>query len=163
RTLMLSTNYIKWATWAVLAVSIVIMLTSASGAIAAPKCRKVSGSFTLQAITGPTCLSSVGICAAGFYKGDVAGNSTFIGTSLIQTIDTPTTAVVLLTGDNLIQTKDGDLMTKDAIVLRTTGDGDFAENDTLISGTGAWAGATGHLNATGTFTVAAGGEGKYTG
>ena len=31
------------------------------------------------------------------------------------------TFVVLLTGDNLIQTARGDLLTKDAIVLKTTG------------------------------------------
>jgi hypothetical protein len=71
--------------------------------------------------------------------------------------------VVLLTGDNQITTKAGTLQTKDAIVLRTTGTGDFAEVDTVISGTGEWAGATGVLRAQGTFTVADGGGGDYVG
>ncbi|HKZ86248.1 MAG TPA: hypothetical protein VJ793_21650 [Anaerolineae bacterium] len=78
-------------------------------------------------------------------------------------MDTPTTSVVILTGDNLIQTARGTLMTKDAIVLQTTGAGDFVEVDTIVGGTGEWAGATGSISAIGTFTAAAGGEGAYTG
>jgi len=75
---------------------------------------------------------------------------------------TPTTAVLLLTGDNIIHTDGGDLLTKDAIVLRTTGAGDFAEVDTVIGGTGDWTGASGQFSATGTFT-SAGGAGRYAG
>jgi hypothetical protein len=78
-------------------------------------------------------------------------------------MDTPTTAVVLLTGDNLIQTARGNLMTKDAIVLKTSGAGDFAEVDAIVGGTGAWIGVTGTIRAQGTFTTAAGGKGQYTG
>jgi hypothetical protein len=48
-----------------------------------------------------------------------------------------------------ITTKAGTLSTKDAIALRTTGAGDFAEVGTVISGTGEWAGATGVLRAEG--------------
>jgi hypothetical protein len=54
-------------------------------------------------------------------------------------------------------------MKKDAIVLKTTGAGDFAEVDTIVSGTGEWVGVTGTLQAQGTFTTAAGGKGWYTG
>ena len=104
----------------------------------------------------------VQICAAGSYSGGVAEPSAFVGISLIQTVDTPTTGMVLLTGNNQITTKAGVLLTKDAIMLRTTGVGDFAEVDTVISGTGGWAGATGVLRAQGTFTVASGGS-EYVG
>jgi hypothetical protein len=86
----------------------------------------VSGKFTLTSITGPTCQSAVGICAAGSYSGGLAGPSSFTGTTLTQTVDTPTTGVVLLTGDDQLTTKAGTLLTKDAIVLGTTGTGDFA-------------------------------------
>jgi hypothetical protein len=54
-------------------------------------------------------------------------------------------------------------MTKDAIVLKTTGAGDFAEVDVIVGGTHGWAGTTGQIRAQGTFTQAAGGEGAYTG
>jgi hypothetical protein len=117
------------------------LVLAASGAEAAA-CKKVSGSFTLTPLSGPACTSPVGICATGVYKGGIKASSVFTGTSLIQTVDTPTTAVVLLTGDNLLTGGGGTLQTKDAIVLRTTGAGDFAEVDT-IGGTGPWAGASG--------------------
>jgi hypothetical protein len=134
------------------------LVLAASGAEAAA-CKKVSGSFTLTPLTGPACVSPVGICATGAYKGGIKATSVFTGTSLIQTVDTPTTAVVLLTGDNLLTAGGGTLSTKDAIVLRTSGAGDFAEVDTVVAGTGQWAGATGVLRAQGTFTATAGGGG----
>jgi hypothetical protein len=144
--------------------SALLALTVASdGALAAARCRQVDGRFTLRPVSGPTCTSAVGVCATGVYSGDLEGSSTFTGTSLIPTVDTPTTAVVLLTGDNTIRTRRGNLLTKDAIVLRTTGAGDFAEVDTVEGGTGALVGGSGVLRAQGTFTAAAGGEGRYTG
>jgi hypothetical protein len=121
------------------------------------------GKFTLQPLTGTSCRSAVGICATGTYTGDASGPSVFVGSSLIQTVDTPTTAVVLLTADNIITSKNGQLLTKDAIVLQTTSDGAFAEVDTLVGGTGVWAGTQGQLRATGTFTVSSGGSGDYAG
>jgi hypothetical protein len=138
------------------------LVLAASGAEAAA-CKKVSGSFTLTPVSGPACTSPVGICATGVYKGGIKVTSVFTGTSLIQTVDTPTTAVVLVTGDNQLTNSRGTLQTKDAIVLRTTGAGDFAEVDTVIAGTGQWAGASGVLRAQGRFTATAGGGGDYVG
>ena len=152
------------AGWLVVGVSALLALTVASeGALAAARCRRVDGRFTLQAVTGPACTSAVGVCATGVYSGDVEGTSTFTGTSLVPTADTPTTSVVLLTGDNTIRTGRGDLLTKDAIVLQTTGAGDFAEVDTVVGATRGLLGASGVLRAQGTFTAVAGGEGRYTG
>jgi hypothetical protein len=105
---------------------------------------------------------ALGLCTNGTYKGGLKGTSIFIGSSITPTADTPTTSVVLLTGGNRIETKHGTLMTKDAIVLRTTGAGEFAEVDTIVGGTGEWVGANGQIIASGTFT-AAGGEGEYSG
>jgi hypothetical protein len=126
-------------------------------------CKNLRGSFTLQAITGPACTSSVGICATGQFRGAISGDSTFIGSSVIATADTPATGIVLVTGDNTIETRRGTLKTRDAIVLKTTGQGDFAEVDTIVGGSNAWAGATGQLRAEGTFTASAGGQGSYRG
>jgi hypothetical protein len=150
----------RWHWTAILAC--VITALALAGTPAAARCRKVHGRIALESASGAACASPIGICATGSFRGSVSGVFSFTGTSLTPTVDTPTTSVVLLTGDNLIQTRDGDLMTKDAVVLRATGTGDFAEVDTIIGGTGAWAGATGSLTATGTFT-AAGGRGEYAG
>jgi hypothetical protein len=139
--------------------AIVIMSGAAS---AAPECRQIKGTFTLAPFAAPECTSPVGLCANGTYKGGLKGTSVFVGSSLTPTVDTPATAVVLLTGDNRIETRGGTLQTKDAIVLRTSGAGEFAEVDTVVGGTGEWAGASGQIIASGTFT-AAGGEGEYRG
>lgn len=141
-----TSNWVKVASVALLVV-ITLALVS-QGVVAASACTKVNGKLTLNPDT------------TGSYKGDLKGNSTFSQTSFAFT-DKPDTA--LLTGDNLIHTDDGDLMTQDAIVLRTTGAGEFAEIDTVVGGTGAWAGATGVIQATGKFTFASGGEGDYIG
>ncbi|MBI1876823.1 MAG: hypothetical protein HYR94_01050 [Chloroflexi bacterium] len=156
-------NHSLWVKMTVIAILAVAALAVVSaGAVASSGCKKVSGKFTLQPVTGPTCTSTVDICATGTYKGGIKGNNNFIGSSLIPTVDTPTTGVVLLTGDNVIHTDKGDLLTKDAIVLHTTGAGEFAEVDTIVGGTRIWNGASGVIQAIGTFTND-GGEGEYRG
>lgn len=116
-----------------------------------PSCRKVHARVFLQAEETPTCGSSIGLCASGELHGTLSGRSSFIGTGSIPTGDTPATGVIVLTGDNHIETSSGTLLTKDAIVLRTAGGGEFAEVDQIVGGTGQFAGAQGTLTATGTF------------
>jgi hypothetical protein len=152
--------------WITRAIVVLTALTAiaiiSTQALAASACKQISGKLTLQPVADG-CLSAVGVCAIGTYSGGLAGRSTFIGSSLIQTADTPGTSVVLLTGDNTIETKHGVLFTKDAIVLATSGAREFAEVDTIVGGTGDLAGAAGRITATGTFTAAAGGAGSYSG
>lgn len=104
----------------------------------------------------------MGLCVTGSLSGDLAGDSVLTASSLISTLDTPTTSVVLLTGDTSIFTKRGDLTTEDAIVLRTTAAGDFGEVATIVGGTGDSTGATGQFGVTGTYTAGSG-EGEYGG
>jgi hypothetical protein len=185
---MFSKNAPKWATLVVIAVSAVVTLTIASGGDiaasedtmkegiavepetitngevrAASNCKKVNGKVSLQPVTGPACTSPIGICGTGLFTGDLKANSEFTGTSLTSTVDTPTTGVVVLTADNVFHTDTGDLITKPALVLSTTGAGDVAVVDTVMGGTGGWAGATGFIKAIGTLDPTAGGEGAYIG
>lgn len=162
---MMSTEVIvKQFRIAVMVIFALLVLGVVSSTLtAAQSCRRVQGQFTLQPLSGPTCTSPVGICATGSYRGALRGDSVFTGSSVTPTVDTPTTSAILLTGDNLIQTDNGTLTTKDAIVLRTTGAGEFAEVDVIVAGTGEWAGATGTLTATGTFDASTGGEGRFEG
>src|SRR5262249_54553841 len=135
---------------ALAAAFVLSLAVAALPAAADPHCRIVHGHVDLAA-GAPTCGSAIGLCAGGVLTGGLKANSDFIGTSSVPPVDTGATGVVVLTGDNTIHTKDGDLLTKDAIVLQTSGDGQFAEVDTVVGGTGEYAGATGFLNATGTF------------
>ena len=134
-----------------LALVLALAPLAAAPAAAEPRCKKVHSHLFLEA-TAPTCGSAIDLCAKATLRGGTLRAETeFVGTSFLPTVDTPTSAVVVLTGDNTFHTRQGDFYTKDAIVLSTVGAGEFAEVDTVIGGTGEWAGATGTLTATGTF------------
>lgn len=130
-------------------------------ASADPVCHAVHGRLEIVA-NEPTCGSAIYLCANAYLHGTIQAHTDFVGTSSVPTVDTPATGVVVLTGDNVFHTNDGDFYTKDAIVLATTGAGEFAEIDTITGGTGEWAGATGSITATGTFVDGVG-HGTYYG
>jgi len=135
----------------ILAAALVLAPLAALPAAAAPHCEKVHSHLFLEASADPGCTSPIGLCASATLRGSLRAETNFIGTSFVSTVDTPVTAVVVLTGDNTFHTAYGDFFTKDSIVLSTVGAGDFGEVDTVTGGTGPYAGATGTLTATGTF------------
>ena len=147
----------KTFAFAVLAVAVAFAVP----AFADPVCHSVHGRLEIVA-NEPTCGSAIFLCANAFLHGTIQAHTDFIGTSSEETIDTEDTGVVVITGDNVFHTNDGDFYTKDAIVLATTGAGEFAEIDTITGGTGEWAGATGSITATGTFVDGVG-HGTYYG
>src|SRR5262245_15207989 len=134
-------------------VLLALTLILAGPAFADPICKAVHGRLDLAA-GAPTCGSDISLCAAGILNGTLSAHSDFIGTGLVTTKNTEATGDVVLTGDNTIHTNDGDLYTKDSIVLAATGQ--FAEVDTIVGGTGHYLDATGYRTATGTFLNAAG-------
>ncbi|HEX9945134.1 MAG TPA: hypothetical protein VGG03_24250 [Thermoanaerobaculia bacterium] len=150
-----TTHFVSMRRTAVAALALTFGLAIGSPAWADPICKAVHSRVDLAA-GDPTCGSAIGLCAGGMLYGNLKGNSEFVGTSFAPSVDTAATGVVLLTGDNTIHTQDGDIFTKDAIVLATTGAGEFAEVDTIVGGTGVYAGASGKFTATGTFANGAG-------
>jgi hypothetical protein len=129
---------------------------------AAAKCRAVSGTFTVTTSTGDGCKSPVGLCGSVEWRGDLRAKSSFVATSSIETVDSAVTSVLVFTGDATVMAKGGTILTKDAIVFRLTGAGDFAEVDTVVGGTGAFSNASGAWRASGTFAGNVG-EGHYEG
>lgn len=157
------TNYtLRWIRLAVLSLSALLVAVLVGSVAAASPCKKINGKLTLQALPISSCSSAINLCASATLSGDLAGVSSFTGTSQAATADTPTTSVILLTGDNAIHTSGGTLLTKDAIVLQTIGAGNFGEVDTVVGGSGEWAGATGTFRAQGTFAGGIG-QGDYVG
>lgn len=138
-----------------------VLLAPGTASASSPHCRPVHGPLEILA-DAPTCGSAISLCAHATLSGGLRAVSDFIGTSSVATVDTPATGVVVLTGDNVLHTRRGDIFTKDTIVLATTGAGEFAEVDVIVGGTGDWTGATGAITATGTFVEGVG-EGSYSG
>ncbi len=130
-------------------------------ATAAPE--SVNGYFRVQSTTGPDCESAVGVCLSGNVSGRIKGAFSFAATSVVPTSDTPTTGVIVTTGDALVETRDGDISCKLTGTLQLTGDGPFVSLCVLTGGTGRWTGATGYLRTSGTFTFGEGGSGTYDG
>ena len=159
----MSTRIAAATMFAVLITAAALFSSPAGRASAAAKCKNVRGHVTSQTVT-ENCNSPIALCAAGQFYGAIRGEFFLVGTSLTPTQDTPVTGVYVFTGDNVVKTKDGDIYTKDAGALNLTpgSTGDDISIVTITGGTGAYAGATGRLRASGTFSES-GGEFSYEG
>lgn len=132
------------------------------------QCRKVNGHFVMRAVAPISCPSPVGVCIEGEFSGSIRGPFSVTGTSFIATADTPTTAVVLFTGDGVIHgrigNKRGDIFLKTSGAHLSVGKGEIVDLQFVNGGTGALAGASGSLRASGTFDPTTGtGEAEYAG
>jgi hypothetical protein len=129
------------------------------------KCKTVSGHIADQSYSGAECASPLGQCSAGRFSGALKGNFVASATSFTPSNDTATTGVLFFTADLVLHTREGDLFLKDAGVFNTTpgGQGEHATVSTVTGGTGMYAGASGRLLETGTFTSEDGGYSDYTG
>jgi hypothetical protein len=129
------------------------------------KCKTVSGHIADQPYTGAECASPLGQCSAGRFTGALKGNFVASATSFTPSNDTATTGVLFFTADLVLHTKDGDLFLKDAGAFNTApgGQGEHATVSTVTGGTGMYAGASGRLLETGTFTPEDGGYSEYRG
>jgi hypothetical protein len=151
----------------VLGTAALVLLAAPGSAGAAASCRAVEGSYTEQAVTGPDCLSPVGLCIAATYRGDLRGPFEGRATSIVTTADTPTTTVALFTTDSTLEAtyrgRRGTLSIKNAGAFTSNPDGSIVDLQTITGGAGDLAGATGSLRATGTFFFATGGRSTYAG
>jgi len=141
---------------------------TATGVNAEDKCRPVNGHYAERAVAPSSCASPVGLCIEGEFSGGVRGAFAVTATSFTGTADTPTTAVVHFTGDGVIHarigSRQGDLFFKSAGAFHTVGTGEIVDLQFVTGGTGALAGASGALRASGTFDPVAGsGESEYMG
>lgn len=146
--------------------AVTAMLVLASGSHAAALCTTVEGRYAEHDASGPGCTSPVGLCIAGEYRGDVRGAFSGEATALLPTADTPATGVVLFISDSRIDARiggrTGTLLIKNAGAFRTVADGSIVDVQTIVGGTGDFAGASGAIRAAGTFTAGAG-TSTYTG
>jgi hypothetical protein len=129
------------------------------------KCKPVKGHIVSELLTGPGCTSPVDLCTSGRFIGGIKGDFVFIATSLTPHQDTEGTGVVHYTGDITISTRHGDIFDKDAGAFNpiSGSTGDVGSVSTITGGTGRYAGASGRIRISGTFTPQEGGDSKYHG
>jgi hypothetical protein len=144
-----------------------VVFVPATSSQAATRCVSVSGDYIEHPVTGPDCLSPVGLCIAATYRGGVSGAAEGRATTIVATADTPVTTVSLFTSDTTItgrvHGRTGTLIIKNAGAFAAGGDGSIVDLQTIVGGTGGLTGATGALRAQGTFTFPDGGRSRYTG
>ncbi|HEU5296579.1 MAG TPA: hypothetical protein VFU71_17495 [Burkholderiaceae bacterium] len=124
-------------------------------------CRSVRGALEETQVTGMACGSPVNLCTVAHLIGHLKGEARFTAASVQSTADTPTTGVVFVTGDTTVTDarlggKRGTLVIKNAAAFRTLGEGDLADVQIIIGGTGDFAAASGSLRVSGTFVAGAG-------
>lgn len=153
----------RMATLAITGATILLMTGQAQ---AAGACIPVAGTFTINPVPAAECTSAVGICGKGSFSGALRGDYFSPFTGIVPTADTSTTNVVLFTADTTLHarlgTLNGDIMFKEGGAFHVAGDGEFSELFSVITGTGAFAGATGQIYGNGT-AVNGAGNGAYLG
>ena len=126
----------------------------------ADTCRRVEG-FLEESLAPTDCTSPVGLCTVAQMFGHLKGRIYFVASDILASTDTPTTGVIFVTGDSVItdarfEDRRGSLTLKDAAAYQTVGDGNLVDIQTVVSGTGGFAGATGTLRISGTFSPTTG-------
>jgi hypothetical protein len=138
-----------------------LAVTGGSPAAAAPEA--VNGHFDLASASGPECDSPFGVCMTGTVSGRIKGSFSFTVREVLATDDTPTTGAIVTAGDATVDTGAGTILCKLTGTLQLNGDGPFVSLCVITGGTGRWAGVTGYLRTSGTFTLDGGGSGSYDG
>jgi len=132
-------------------------------ASASSACKRVQGRLQETVVT--PCASPVGLCTVAQLIGNLSGEAHFTPLTFVSA-DTPSIGTFFVTGDNLIVNaqldgKRGTLSTKSAAAFRPLG-GDLVDLQTIIGGTGDFAGATGTIHTSGNF-IGTSGESTFEG
>ena len=150
-------------------VAVLLLLTTSSAASAAdePGCQRVQG-FLEETLVTTGCLSPVGLCTVARVFGTLKGEARFTASNIAPSVDTPTTGVVFVSGDTTLVNaqlgdKRGTLVIKDAAAYQTVDDGNLVDIQTIVAGTGNFAGATGTLRISGHFLPDGGGSSSFEG
>jgi hypothetical protein len=136
--------------------------------VEASECKEVRGHLEETLVTGPACTSPVGLCTVAQMFGAVQGEALFTASAIITSADTPTTGVVFVIGDTVIDDAKvaghrGTLTVKNAAAFLTVDNGDLVDLQTITGGTGDFVNTTGSLRISGNFIAATGGHATYEG
>ena len=149
------------------ALSVLAIVAGAASIAHAAACRPVQGFLVETPLPASSCGSPVGLCTVGQIFGAVKGEALFTASAVIPSLDTAVTGVVFVVGDTVINNVQlgnyrGTVVTKNAAAFRVGG-GDIVDIQTVLGGTGDFAGVTGSLQVHGTFDPDTGGTSTFEG
>lgn len=143
-------------------------LIALSSGPASAKPELVNGHFSLKPPGQSECPPDLplGLCMSGSVNGRIHGSFTFVPADFDRAPEPSTT--LLTTGTASVDADGGRFHCQHAgaIEMGSEGpkaDGPFVSLCVITGGTGKWAGASGYLRITGTFTLERGGIGSYDG
>ena len=119
-------------------------------------CKDVHGKLSEKPVPPALCPSPVHVCTVAEISGQVKGDAGFVASAIIPSADTAVTGVVFIIGDVLVlnaqfENKRGTLHLKSAAAAPASpSGGGIVDNQTIVSGTGGFAGATGSIRLIGT-------------
>jgi hypothetical protein len=130
-----------------------------AAAPAGADCVPIRGAMQAAQSTAADCLSPEGLCTVGRIEalppGGLVGKVRFSASAVLPSFDTPSTGVVFVTGDTVVEAVFGSLRgtlgIKNAAAFHGAGNGDLTDTQVIVAGTGDFAGAAGALRVAGTF------------
>lgn len=142
----------RWV-WAVAGV-----VLAATGAADAVQCDPIRGPFHATLEAGPPCDSQIFLCTHGTLTGSLPGKYDFRMNSLAPALDVSDPQLLAFTGESLITARGGTMHAEDQGTLHydPLGPSPFTTLVRIVSGRGAFAGASGFIVAEGTADFAAG-------
>jgi len=129
-------------------------------------CKPVRGH--LDEVPLEACASPVGLCTVARMSGSIHGDAIFTAATITVSANVALTGVVFVTGDTVVEDAKlaghrGTVAIQNDASFRTTGDNALADVQTIVGGSGDFAGATGSLRISGDFVPGVGGSSTYEG
>lgn len=130
------------------------------------ECRKVNGHYTEQVAAG-ACTAAAGVCLQGTYSGVLQGGFTTMVDTFVPNAEAPPVPYAQFTATSTLHVRiagrEGMLLVRNAGAVRLDATGEIVDLQSIVGGTGGFAGASGVMTSTGSFSFAGGGRSEYGG
>ena len=148
------------------AAALLLSLGVAATAPALAECRSVNGHYT-EHVAAEACASMTGVCIQGLYSGVLQGAFSTAVDTFVPNAEVPAVPYAQFTATSTLDVRlagrAGTLVVRNVGAVRLDASGEIVDLQSIVGGTGGFAGASGTMTAVGTFSFAEGGRSEYGG